>query len=361
MTICLSKLTHSKRIINFIWKFHMAVKNKFKHMKISRIALVFMALWVNYATAQKKVEFKPHGEMIGKIFTNFNTSLSGEERRTGFEVKRAYLGYTRYISPKLSATLKLDIGDPSNDPTLALLKRFAYFKTAALFYTKGNIKVSFGLLDTYQFKVQEKFWSRRYIAKSFMDEYSFGTSADLGTNIQYKIGRYTFDAGMYNGEGYKRLQTDNSYMGALGFTANPFDFLSLRLYGDIIMKSVTQSTYGIFAGLKFDKLQVAGEYNYKSNNRFIEDQNRFGYSIYSHYELLKNWKLFARYDKIESNKPEDAEIPWNLSNDGTALWTGIEYSLLKNLRIALDYQDWYSLAKNGEDESAIFMNIEVTF
>ena len=50
---------------------------------------------------------------------------------------------------------------------------------------QGNIKTWFGLFDMLQFKVQEKFWGYRYLYKSYMDEYRFGSSADLGTGIQY--------------------------------------------------------------------------------------------------------------------------------------------------------------------------------
>ncbi|TAJ12694.1 porin [Marinilabiliaceae bacterium JC017] len=312
-------------------------------------------------TTAQETEFKPHGKVNGKIFANFNSTLSGPNPSTGFEVQRAYFGYKYQLSPEFSAAVKLDIGSPENDPNYELLKRYAYFKTAALYYKKDKLKIGFGLMDTYQFKNQEKLWGKRYIYRSFQDAYGFGQSADIGMNIQYTLGMFTFDAGFYNGEGYKTLQKDDSFLGTFGVTVKPVDFLKFRVYGDMQSKDAGQETIGAFAGLELDRFNLGAEYNYKHNYKFHEDQNRFGFSVYGDYEVTDKWHLFGRYDKIDSNILDGQETPWNLAKDGSAIIGGIEYSPIKNVHCAVNYQDWYPAATNIDNHSAIYLNVEVVF
>jgi len=306
-------------------------------------------------------KFEPSGSVYGKIFTNFNTSLQGSEKQTAFEVRRAYLGYEYLISPEFSAEIKLDIGSP-NDAEYSLLRRFGYFKTAAVYYQPlENIKLTFGLQDAVQFKVQEKFWKRRYIAKSFMDEYDFGPSADIGAKAQIKVDFFDVDVAFFNGEGYSSLQNDDTFKGAMGITVYPVEGLVTRIYGDISRKSVNQSTAAFFAGYSNKIFSFGGEYAMHWNREFQDNHDAYGFSITGDLLILPATRIFARYDKVDSNILSGESVPWNLANDETALIAGIEYIPIKNIKIAANYQDHYPAAKNAELVSALFLNIEASF
>lgn len=136
-----------------------------RHILLTFIA--FALFFSNNVFSQEQEEtFKPSGKVYGKVFSNFHYQLFSDEQKSAFAVDRAYFGYEYFLSEEFTVNLKLDIGSPNQNSQYDILKRYAYFKNAALIYTKKNLQISFGLIDLYQFKVQEKFWGHRYIYKS---------------------------------------------------------------------------------------------------------------------------------------------------------------------------------------------------
>lgn len=335
-----------------------------KKMKVGFFLLKFFLFFstISFVNAQDNLHenFKPYGKPIIKVYSNFHTSISKNINKSAMEIRRAYLGYKYFLNPEFEIIAKLDIGSPDDKSPYSLIKRYAYFKNAALIYRKGKLKASFGLIDLVQFKLQENFWAYRYIAKSFMDEHRFGTSADIGGQIEYKFSEYlSADVTIMNGEGYVRLQADNTYKGGFGVTAKPFRNIIARIYYDITHKGISASTLAGFVGYQLkDVFSVGCEYNYKMNDDLYNDHNLTGISIYGTYIINDKFRLFGRYDKLSSNILKDEKQPWNLPNDGSSVIGGIQYSPLKQINIALNYQDWYPYASNATNEAYIYLNFE---
>lgn len=130
-------------------------------MKIGSFLLRFFLFFstISVINAQENIQekFTSFGEPIIKVFSDFHTSISKDIDESAMEIKRAYLGYKYFISPEFEIIAKLDIGSPDDKSAYSLIKRYAYFKNAALIYRKGKLKASFGLIDLVQFKLQEKF------------------------------------------------------------------------------------------------------------------------------------------------------------------------------------------------------------
>lgn len=304
----------------------------------------------------------PPGTVSAKIYTHFNYSLDSDNPSTAFEVKRAYFGYKRELDDFFSAEVKLDIGSINDDSEYALIRRYTYFKNAYLSYSRGNIKTWFGLIDMLQFKVQEKFWGYRYLYKSFMDEHSFGSSADLGAGIQYSPSKVlTADLIFSNGEGYKALQFDKIYRVGAGLTLMPVNGLTLRGYYTIHTSESGQMIFSGFVGYRLKKFRIGAEYNHQMNYDFNDGYERYGYSIYSTYTISDKWEVFGRYDQLYSNVLPEEDVPWNLSNDGSAIIGGIQYSPISYVNLSLNYQDWVEYAQNGSSEPFLFLNIEIVF
>ena len=118
---------------------------------------------------------------IATLYSNFHTQLNGNN--LGFDVERAYLGFKTQLHENYAIIMKLDIGSPDDVSAYSKIKRYAYFKNAAMVFTSGVFTLHAGLIDTYQFKVQEKFWTRRYMYRSYQDEYRFTPSADIGIGL----------------------------------------------------------------------------------------------------------------------------------------------------------------------------------
>ncbi len=335
----------------------------FFNFRIIFLSGLFLLCSIAYAQGQNNTDdFEPSGTVSGKLFSNFNTSLSGPDSQTAFEVRRAYLGYEYLISPEFSAEVKLDIGSPNDASQYSLLRRFGYFKTAALYYQPvDNIEIGFGLQNAIQFKVQEKFWKRRYIAKSFMDEYKFGPSADIGIKGAWSSDKVDVDVAFFNGEGYSSLQNDNTFKGAAGITYRPLRNITTRIYNDLSIKSINQSTTTIFAGYQGNAFSLGGEYAWHRNRGFREDHNVHGFSVMGDVRLVQNVFAFGRYDQVDSNILDGESVPWNLANDESAIIAGIEYMPVKAIKIAANYQDHYPAAKNAEMRSAFYINVEASF
>ena len=323
--------------------------------------LLLFSVPVYFAKAQEATTFQPAGEPILRIFSNFHSGLTEADNNSVFEIERAYLGYSYKVSPNFSASILLDIGSPEDESVYAMVKRYAYFKNAYIKYAKGDWDVSFGIIGMNHFKVQEKFWGYRYIQKSFADEYKFGKSADLGILANYRINdRIQVDAAIVNGEGYSQLQDDSKFEYTLGTTLQIPEKLTWRLfvnYGP--SESETKMVYAAFLGYQpIEKVLLAAEYNLLQNYKYVDGKNQTGFSFYSTYKVKNTWKIFGRYDILNSNILEGTSSPWNLSSDGTAIIAGIEKKINEFLKASVNYKDWYPKAANLDNEAYIYFNVE---
>jgi hypothetical protein len=211
--------------------------------------------------------------------------------------------------------------------------------------------------------MQEEYWAHRYIDKSFNDRYKFGYSADLGAQVIYDLTKWlSIDGTLMNGEGYTKLQSDNTLKGGIGLTIIPLKNFVIRGFYDISEKTVVQQSLATFLGYKIKNKVIAGfEYNFLFNEDFEQDHNRQGYSMYASWYPFSKIQIFGRYDKVYSNITDGESNPWNLPKDGSAIIAGIEYSPIKYLKIALDYQDWYPSAQNEPNFQYIFLDVEIKF
>lgn len=312
--------------------------------------------------AQDSTFSKIQGDVYGSIFANYHMGLNKTDV-TAFELKRAHFGYKAQLSKYFNANVKLDIGSPDDLSDYSLIRRYAYFKNAYVNYSKDKFKVYFGIIGLLQFKIQEKYWAHRYIQKSFCDEYKFGSSADLGAQTIYKFADWlSADFTVMNGEGYTKLQSDNTLTGGLGVSIVPYHNFVFRVYGDFSEKDEIQTTVSTFVGYKLGDKAIGGvEYNWRSNDSYDHNHDRYGYSVYMSYYPMKKLQVFARYDKVESNILADEYIPWELSSDGSAAIAGVEYSPIKYVKMALNYQDWFPLAENEANEQYLYLNLLVKF
>ena len=334
-------------------------------MYFTRITLTICAtcLAIMAVSAQEasQTESIPFGTPIIRIFANVHQGLSSGDQSKAFEARRVYLGYKADLNPNFSTEVKVDIGSPEEISEEAQLKRYAYFKNAALYWKKGMWNVRGGIIDTEHYRRQEKYWKHRYIYKSMQDEHRFGPKADLGTTVIFTpMDQLSFDASIMNGEGYTNLQRDNAfkYSGAVSYFPNPE--IILRVYYDIITKDVDQHTLSTFACYQSGKFTGGAEYNRKFNRDYESGQHQTGLSAYLSYDLTDKFELFGRYDVLLSNTLSGQNDPWNQENDGSAIISGIQFQPIKYVKLALNYQGWVPAAANAGTLSFIFLNLEVS-
>jgi predicted porin len=303
-------------------------------------------------------EFKPSGSPFALIYTNVNTQISESKNETGFEITRAYLGYEYELSKNFSAKINLDVGDPESGK----FQHTAFLKNAYMKFSYNNLTTYFGMISTIQFKLQEKIWGHRYILKSFQDEYKYGSSADLGFSIAYKLhDMVSIDATLINGEGYKSVQLDSTYRAGAGITITPLKGLTIRGYFDYEKKDEPLMNIATFIGYSKDAIAAGVEFNIENNNKYEKNHNLTGYSVYASYQLKKKLELFGRYDYLTSNTLSGETDPWNISKNGQLFMAGVEYSPVKGIKIAPNYKGWLPSADRSSLISWIYMSAEISF
>lgn len=302
--------------------------------------------------------FKPAGKPAALIFTNFNTAFSDGETTPAFEVTRAYLGYEYNFSKEWFGRLTLDVGDPK----VGTLQYTAFLKFAFMQYKKDNLKGLFGMIPTTQFKYSEDIWGLRYIEKSYMDTYSFYSSADLGATVEYAFTKnVSADLSVFNGEGFKLLQRDKFLRPAAGITVKDLRNFTARIYADYMGKDVKQSTVAALAGYNGKKLAVVAEYNYQWNTKMIDSQDMYGTSVYATFKPGDNIKYFARFDDLQSAIPEGKSAPWQLAKDGQLLMGGFEFGIVKGIKISPNVRYWNPADETKPTTTYAFLNVELRF
>lgn len=286
------------------------------------------------AKAQEAKIEEPEGKVIIQMFENFHTGFGDNKNNIGFELERTYLGYEYNLGKGLSIKGVMDVGKSSDVDDY---HRIAYLKNALVQWKTGGLTLNGGLISTTQFNFQEKFWGYRYIMKSFQDEYKFGSSADLGISAAYKFTEWlSADAIIVNGEGYKKIQSNEGFNYGLGVTLTPLKGLQIRLYGGLNQKGDAAkediANIAAFMGYQCKRFRIGAEYNYMTNTSYNDDADQNGYSVFASVKLTKYADLYARFDDLYS------ENDWNISKDEQAAILGAQFKLGKYVKVAPNFR-----------------------
>jgi hypothetical protein len=337
-----------------------------KKKLVSALSLMFFCLTISAQdSSDSQNSFKPSGKPIVTVFSDFTHTSSNGNTNNAFEVTRAYLGYGYNFSQDFSGKVVFDI---ANTPSLSPSAFTAFLKNAYAEYSHGILKADLGLVGTTMFNLQESTWGKRYLYKSFQDQYGFGSSADLGASVKLQfIPELSLDMAVFNGEGYKQTQIDSTFQFAVGLTAQPIKNLYARVYYDYKDKQsympsttkVAQSSFNVFVGYKSDKGTLAAEYNSQNGNKNTVDHNWSGMSVYGTLPFAKQFSAIARFDNLTSKKIGTATTGWNTATDGQVYIAGVEYSPVKGIQITPNFR--YSDLKTGNSTTSINVNVGMSF
>ena len=311
--------------------------------------LTCMGITVQAQNTQSK---EPKGKAIVQVFGNFHTGFGVENDDRGFELERSYLGYEYKLNKNLTVKGVMDIGKSSD---VSDYHRIAYIKNAMISWKTGKLTLNGGLISTSQFNFQEKFWGYRYIMKSFQDQYKFGSSADLGISAIYKFTDwFSADAIIVNGEGYKKVQTNDGLNYGLGTTLTPAKDLQIRLYGGL-NESGEQGKENIvnmaaFIGYKSNKFAIGAEYNKMWNASYKEGQDQYGYSVFASAKLDKKTEVYARFDDLCSKGD------WNKAKDEQTAILGAQFKLGRYVKMAPNFRMSMPKADGPDNGYSAYIN-----
>ncbi len=347
---------------------------------MKRISLLFLALAlvtkVVNSQESKTEEFKPSGKATGAVFWNYNYNLTeGEDQRNSFELKRTYLGYSYNFSKAISAKITLDGSKKSTASSYTVFVKNAQLDWKVV----NNVKLSGGLIGTKQFKVQEKFLNYRYVYKAMQDEFKLGASADLGVNAEIKlVDGVKLNLFALNGEGYSSLQDSLGRIKAgAEVVFEPIEGLTLKGYydryggkvavspGETTTDTASMHTLSFFAGYKAGPVRIGAEYDMQLNGEkysaIAEGYDRSLLAAYGAYEITNQFEFFAEWANVSSNTLDGKTDPWNYGKDGNLIIAGLQYSPVKGVRSALNYQTFLHSDDSKTNTSAIYLNFEFKF
>ena len=220
------------------------------------------------------------------------------------------------------------------------------------------------MISTTQFKTQEDFWGKRYVMKSFQDEYKFGSSADLAVSAAYKFcDIFSADVIVANGEGYKKVQVDDGLQYGAGLTLTPVKGFMVRAYGSYneagqSIKDAAQNkddvkgttNLAFFAGYKNSTFSLGAEYNWMKNTKFANGNDKSGASVYTTINLTKKINIYGRWDYLTSKDS------WDSAKDGMAGMAGVEFKLGKYVKLSPNFRIWAPKADGTKNFTYAYLN-----
>lgn len=303
------------------------------------------------------------GKPVTEVFTDFHYIPSDTTKTTGFAIPRAHLGYKYTPEGNFSALIIVNIGTPEDLSDGDVPKRYGYFREASVTYRKEKLTLNFGMVSTRYADFQQGFWGKRYLGPEFQAAYPYGSVADLGMVIDYKLSDLLkMDFSLLNGKGYTNIQFDNSLKTALGITISTPEKVFIRLYGDIMKpQGVMQTTLIIFAGIKHKLFSLGAEGSYKTRLDLINGHNIWGISATGSIFLNNKSEIFVRYDYAASVTVPDEDLQWNYKKDNTYFIGGIQHKLSDNLKIALNFRRQNPYNPGQKTSDAIYLNAHFKF
>lgn len=300
-------------------------------------------------------KFKAVPEIM--LFSNFHQGVGADTREPNFEIKRATFGYQFYVPKGFSSIIRLDVS-----PNLPLGQNYntvnVYLRAMYISWKRGKFVLNTGLVDNMQHMTQQKFWGKRYIFKSFLDEYRFLPSIDLGFNGRYDfLDNLSLEFGMMTGTIKDDSVSYGKYYYSLSLNYSPVNELQFKVHSTYSFQNEDLFTAGAFAGWKIlPCLRLGLEYNAKFSPGNIMQH---GASAYMIYDILENkLDIFARYDYLTSSTHAGFVPSWTVVPDGMALLGGVEWKACDFVRLSVNYQGWLPRVETDITKSYVYLNVE---
>ncbi len=273
----------------------------------------------------------------GKTYLRYSIGTSSPYEN-GFYVDRMYI-ITKFRRGDILIRFTTDVapltklvGETSKKSAYAVYLKHAYVQWKALKSDKRSLTLRFGVIPTVWTGLEEGLWGHRFVEKTAYDLAGLEYTADMGASLIYKCKQLPWDlnAGIYNGNGYKELESDphKDVMGRLSVYPS-----ALFGFGDLL--GIHAFAHTTTEGLGFKDRYIAGlslkttpltlmltHAHYTTSYRSYTK----GASAFAVLHLLKgHLNLFGRYD-LMANYTAHTVIG------------GISYRLSDNLRAALSYR-----------------------
>ncbi len=271
-------------------------------------------------------------------YTYQSNDITAKDDLSNFQVQRVRLGLKGFVySDKLKYQLVLSASQSGEFDKVSLLDWFIDYSPANEFGVRaGQFKVPYS--TSFTISASEL----QFVERTQVDS-NFRLDRDNGINLYGKVinSKFTYNLGIYNGEGRNKTNPDNSnlYSGrvifeplgkypyhesdnersdqplvmlsaAFAISKDQTDSSNTNLSGRLTALGVSDVTsYNAFVGVKYRGASLHGEYYQRAINPVkngISDETGDGYYLQAGYFVVpKIVEVAARYETFDPNKEKD--------------------------------------------------------
>lgn len=311
-------------------------------MRIKTIAT--MALLLLLSAALCAGEEKDNGKISGLVFGDAYWVAAnhdpGIQDQNGFWIRRIYFTYDRNLSQDFSMRFRLEANSAGDFTTKATLE--PKVKDAYLKWKSGRHSLLAGISPSPTWNFVENAWGYRWVEKTPLDLYKFGSSRDFGLAAQGSLDaakkvNYHLMIGNGNGESTESNK-GKKFMGSL--RAQLGDYVTLEGYGDFDDRPGRTDRYTgqgflTFAGDSW-RAGVLFAHQTRRTNAGSDLQLQVG-SVFAAARLGNKVWAIARVDRQFDPNP-DAEgisyLPFASAARSTLIIAGLDIAPVENVRLS---------------------------
>jgi hypothetical protein len=238
--------------------------------------------------------------------------------QSAFNVSRAYLNLTGNIFHRVSFRITPDVtretGTGSSlNGSLTYRLKYAYAQLSLDDWMTHGSWLRFGIQQTPYVDYTEGIYRYRFQGTIFPEREGFLTSSDGGFSGHYNFaGNYgDVHAGIYNGEGYQRVDPNNQKAFQVRASLRPFPLGGTALKGlrinlfadkDHYVKSAKKERYLIGFSYEHPLINFGADYlDAKDRTSALTgtEAHGKGYWIWATPKLPNNFEILARYDRLK--------------------------------------------------------------
>jgi len=270
-----------------------------------------------------------------KAWFRYNMEMQNEEiQSSGFQLARGYLVFKHQFSGRISSKFNIDIysSDKSSDAGGAGLKIKAAYLQYSEIFPEANLMA--GVIKNYFGTVYD--WDYTTVQKALEDAEKVTSSADAGIAIVGYIpgGWGEYQAGIYNGEGYKDYG-DN-------IDKHPVYLANVRFIPVVGLTVGGSIRYGIYDDpsdttddpdtYNHSEIAGVGRYSYGPFNIWAEylvanydEHTAGGFMIMPCVDIKKKFQIVGRYDMWDPD--------FEIDDDGhNRFIAGVNYFITKDVK-----------------------------
>jgi len=337
-------------------------------MKKVLVILILTLMFIG--TLQAETKFKM------ELWNRWTYQMSdGEVTKNEMAFKRGYFRLEPKFNENIMGRFNLDFFSDDDNKVAdgaGLKIKYAYLDFSNFIPFKDS-KLTIGLMQTYFGTIYE--WSYPTIEGDPSDIYKFVSSTDFGLGFSGEIpnGFGSYNLGVYNGEGYKKvgedINTDMNYV--VNLRINPINEVTLG--GSYMFRSENdvdaddREEYNLMVGIgkfAFGNFTLLAEYLQKvKSTPNVDDVDAVTtdvISILPVYKINDKIELLARYDIYDPNTNNDNDIE-------NTIIAGLNYHIMRDANHApkLFVQTNYKLTQfesdNEEDVQEILVQLRWIF